>query len=139
MRHMLQKKPRRRTGARSASEAITLVIDMIEPATSSKETLHASVDAESELAEPLHQESTPTWRSKLVQTLGMFSSLRTSEAQTSHASSSGTSSSGSLVGAARQNLNGRTAVQKVVNNARKLKDLLLRANGDKRGGGDHRG
>eukprot|EP00928_Gymnodinium_smaydae_P099054 TRINITY_DN9354_c2_g1_i1.p1 TRINITY_DN9354_c2_g1~~TRINITY_DN9354_c2_g1_i1.p1 ORF type:complete len:561 (-),score=76.82 TRINITY_DN9354_c2_g1_i1:337-2019(-) len=128
IRHMLQRKARKRPQARSAYEVVTLVIETIPLATLPGATVQASDDAAQELAEPLHQESTSS-RKDLISPQSMFSSLKSNEALSSNASSScasSTSSSSSFLGAARKKLSAGPAVQKIVNSARKLKSLLNR-------------
>eukprot|EP00928_Gymnodinium_smaydae_P091926 TRINITY_DN7568_c0_g2_i3.p1 TRINITY_DN7568_c0_g2~~TRINITY_DN7568_c0_g2_i3.p1 ORF type:complete len:561 (+),score=63.04 TRINITY_DN7568_c0_g2_i3:125-1807(+) len=129
IRHMLEKKPRRRPDARAAHEAVTFVLDTLPQGTLPGATANASGDAMSELVEPLHQEASSTSWIRWTRPLGVFSSIRSSEAPSSYASSSSKSSASSLLGAARQRLGNGTAVRKVTNSAQKLKSLMNRVTG----------
>eukprot|EP00928_Gymnodinium_smaydae_P091925 TRINITY_DN7568_c0_g2_i2.p1 TRINITY_DN7568_c0_g2~~TRINITY_DN7568_c0_g2_i2.p1 ORF type:complete len:564 (+),score=79.80 TRINITY_DN7568_c0_g2_i2:154-1845(+) len=129
IRHMLEKKPRRRPDARAAHEAVTFVLDTLPQGTLPGATANASGDAMSELAEPLHQEATSTSWIRWPRPISAFSSIKSSEAISSYASSSSKSSSSSVLGAARQKLSAGPVVRKVTNSAQKLKSLMNRVNG----------
>eukprot|EP00928_Gymnodinium_smaydae_P099047 TRINITY_DN9354_c0_g1_i1.p1 TRINITY_DN9354_c0_g1~~TRINITY_DN9354_c0_g1_i1.p1 ORF type:complete len:575 (-),score=71.08 TRINITY_DN9354_c0_g1_i1:515-2182(-) len=107
MRYMLMKSVRRRPAAPSACEAITLLIEVIPPATLPEAISQTTDHVQQSSGDPSTQGPDSTWKHNFLDPLPLHSSLKSFETVSCCSGSSSSSSNRSLFGAARQKLNGK--------------------------------